>query len=210
MTWWFWWKTTSELIGKAGSSHKNGSVPIRLPKYLQKLVATLKTTSSLILNKKYNVANLKHYFQEESGDTSLTAIRSSNFWSGAPDEIVRMILLYVLQQSRDSIEKCETYNCIKSTCRKWSKIVEGKGPAFLPRVYIGTWQPIGKSCNGKILVTTRKLTSTFRKSSGLPSQISNCIGDKNVEVLLANLKTWKILLVHYDSDLLENQIQWIV
>ena len=176
MTWWFWWKTTSELIGKAGSSHKNGSVPIRLPKYLQKLVATLKTTSSLILNKKYNVANLKHYFQEESGDTSLTAIRSSNFWSGAPDEIVRMILLYVLQQSRDSIEKCETYNCIKSTCRKWSKIVEGKGPAFLPRVYIGTWQPIGKSCNGKILVTTRKVTSTFGKSSGLVFQLSNCIG----------------------------------
>ena len=86
-------KKPSKSIGKAGSSHKNGSVPIRLPKYLQKLVATLKTTSSLILNKKYNVANLKHYFQEESDDTSSTAIRSSNFWSDAPDEIIEMILL---------------------------------------------------------------------------------------------------------------------
>ena len=149
----------------------------------------MKTTSSLILNKKYNIANLKHYFQEESGDTSSTAIRSSNFWSDAPDEIVRMILLYALQQSRNSIEKSETCNSIKSTCRKWSKTAEGKGSAFLPRVYIDTWQPIGKSCNGKILVNTRKLTNTFGNSSGLASQISNCIGGKNVEVLLANLNT---------------------
>ena len=89
-----------------------------------------------------------------------------------------MILLYALQQSRNSIGKCETYNSIKSTCRKWSKIVEGKGSAFLPRVYIDTSQPIGKSCNGKILVSTRKLTSTFAKLSGLVSQLSNCIGDK--------------------------------
>ena len=151
------------MIGKAGSSHKNGSVPIRLPKYLQKLVATLKTTSSLILNKKYNVANLKHYFQEESDDTSSTAIRSSNFWSDAPDEIVEMILLYALQQSGNSVEKCKNYNSIISTCLKWLKIVKVKGPAFLPRVYIDTWQPIGKSCNDKILINTRKLTKHFQK-----------------------------------------------
>ena len=80
-----------------------------------------------------------------------------------------MILLYALQQSRNYIEKCETYNSIKPTCRKWSQIVEGKGPAFLPRVYIDTWQPIGKSCNGKILVSTQKLTSIFAKSSDLGS-----------------------------------------
>ena len=108
---------------------------------------------------------------KESDDTSSTAIRSSNFWSDAPDEIVEMILLYALQQSRNSIEKCETYNSIKSTCRKWSKIGEGKGPAILPKVYIDTWQPIGKSCNGKILVSTRKLTSTFGKSTSLASQL---------------------------------------
>ena len=130
----------------------------------------MKNISGLILNKKYNVANLKHYFQEESDDTSSTAIRSSNLWSDAPDEIVKMILLYALQPSRNS------YNSIKSSCQKWSKIVEGKGSAFLLRVYIDTWQTIGKSCNGKILVTTRKVTSTFGKSSGLASQLSNCIG----------------------------------
>ena len=45
-------------------------------------------------------------------------------------------------------------------------------------MYIDTWQPIGKSCNGKILVSRRKLTSAFGKSSGLASQLSNCIGDK--------------------------------
>ena len=49
---------------------------------------------------------------------------------------------------------------------------------LLLRVYIDTWQPKGKSCNGKTLVSTQKLTSTFGKSSGLASQLLNCIGDK--------------------------------
>ena len=57
-------------------------------------VVTLKNTSGLILNKKYSVANLKHYFQEESDDISSTAIRLSNFWSDALDKIVEMILFY--------------------------------------------------------------------------------------------------------------------
>ena len=91
-----------------------------------------KNTSGLILSKKCKVANIKHYFD----DTSSIAIRSSNFWNDAPDEIVEMILLYALQQSRDSIEQCETY---KLTCRKWSKSVEVKVPAFLPRAYTDTW-----------------------------------------------------------------------
>ena len=55
----------------------------------------MKNTSGLILNKKYNVANLKH-FQEESDDTLSIAILSLNFWSDVPDEIVEMILLYAL------------------------------------------------------------------------------------------------------------------
>ena len=115
-------------------------------------------------------------------------IRSSNFWSDAPDEIIEMILLYALQQSGNSVEKCENYNSIKSTCLKWLKNVEVKGPAFLPKVYIDTWQPIGKSCNDKILISRRKLASTFRKSSGLASQLSNYIGDKKWK------SSWLILI----------------
>ena len=69
--------------------------PYTVTKISEKGVVTLKNTSGLILNKKYNVANLKHYFQEESGDTSSTAIRSSNFWSDAPDEIVVVFFLYL-------------------------------------------------------------------------------------------------------------------
>ena len=45
---------------------------------------------------------------KESDDTSSTTIRSSNFWSDAPDEIAEMILLYALQKSKNSIEKCKT------------------------------------------------------------------------------------------------------
>ena len=51
----------------------------------------------LILTKKYNVSDLKHYVQEESDDTSSNAIRSSDFWSDPPGEIAKMILLYALQ-----------------------------------------------------------------------------------------------------------------
>ena len=162
-----------------GSSHKKWLGPYTVTKISEKGVATLKNNSGLILNKKYNVGNLKHFFHEESIDngTSPTVSPSSNFWSFIPDEIVKIILLHALQQSRNSVEKCETYNSIKSTCRKWSEIVEKRGIALLPKVYVDTRQPIGKSYNGKILVSTRKLTSTFRKLSGLASQ-PNCIDDK--------------------------------
>ena len=87
-----------------------------------------------------------------------------------------MILLYVVEQSENSVpgHKCETYASIKWMCRKWARIIEGKGPALLPKIYIDTWKPLGKPYN----VSTRKLTSTFGKSSGLASQLSNCIGDK--------------------------------
>ena len=61
---------------------------------------------------------------------------------------------------------------MKSTCQKWSRIVEEKGPEFLPRMDIDTWQLIGKSCNGKIFLGTRKLIST------LASQLSNFIAKK--------------------------------
>ena len=61
------------------------SGPYTVSKISEKGVVTLKNKSGLILNKKYNVANLKHYFQEESDDTPSTAIRSSNFWSDASD-----------------------------------------------------------------------------------------------------------------------------
>ena len=91
-----------------------------------------------------------------------------------------MILLYAVQQSDNSFHghKCETYASIKSTCRKWARITEGKGPALLPKIYIDTWKPLGKPYNEKIIASTQKLTRTFGKSSGLASQLSNCIGDK--------------------------------
>ena len=101
-------KNNKRIDRKGGKFSQKWLGSFTVTKIFEKGVVTLKNTSGLILNKKYNVANLKHYFQEESDDTSSTAIRSSNFWSDAPDEIVEMILLYALQQSRNSVEKCET------------------------------------------------------------------------------------------------------
>ena len=92
-----------------------------------------------------------------------------------------MNLLYAVQQSENSFPgyKCEVYASIKSACRKWAHTIEGKGPVLFLKIYIDTWKPPRKSYNRKIIVTTRKVTSTFGKSSGLASQLSNCIGNKN-------------------------------
>ena len=77
--------------------------------------------------------------------------------------MVEMTLLYAVKQSENSYprHKCETYPSIKSTSRKGALIIEGKVPALLPKIYIDTWKPLGKHYNGKLIVSTRKLTSTF-------------------------------------------------
>ena len=98
-------KNNKRIDWKGGKFSQKWLGPYTITKISEKGVVTLKNTSGLILNKKYNVANLRHYFQEESDDTSSTAIRSSNLWSDAPDETVKIILLYAFQQSRNSIEK---------------------------------------------------------------------------------------------------------
>ena len=81
---------------------------------------------------------LKHYIQGADDKSKSTSNEeSANFWNHAPDETVEMILLYAVQQSENSFPgpKCETYASIKSTCRKWARIIEGKGPALLPNIY---------------------------------------------------------------------------
>ena len=66
-----------------------------------------------------------------------------------------MILLDAVQQSENSFpgHKCDTYASIKSTCHKWARIIEGKGPTLLSNIYIDTWKPLGKPYNGKIIVS---------------------------------------------------------
>ena len=97
-------KNNKRTDWKGGKFSQKWLGPYTVTKISEKGVVTLETTSGLIHNKKYNLANLKNYFQDKSDDTSLTAIRSSNFWSDAPDKIVEMILLYALKQSRISNE----------------------------------------------------------------------------------------------------------
>ena len=144
-------------------------------------VATLKNASGVTPKNKYNIVQLKQYIQGADDKSKSTSNEEpANFWNHAPGEIVEMILLYALQQWENSVpgHKCETYASIKSTCRKWARIIDGKGPALLPKIYIDTWKPLGKPYNGKIILSTRKVTSTFGKSSGLVSQLLNSIGDK--------------------------------
>ena len=104
-------------------------------------VATLKKASGVTLKNKYNIAQLKHYIQGADDKSKSTSNEeSANFWNHAPDEIVEMILLYAVQQSENSLpgNKYETYTSIKSTCRKWAHITEGKGSALLPKINIDT------------------------------------------------------------------------
>ena len=103
--------------------------------------ATLKNASRLILKNKYNIVPLKHYIQGADNKSKSTSNEeSASFWNHAPDEIVKMILLYAVQQSENSFlgHKCETYASIKSTCRRWARIIEGKCPALLLKIYTDT------------------------------------------------------------------------
>ena len=174
-------KNNKQFDQKVGKFSQKWLGPYTVMNISAKGVATFKNASGMILKNKYNIVQLKHYIQRADGKSKSTSIEeSSDFWNHAPDEIVEMILLYAVQQSENSFlgHKCETYASIKSTCRKWARIIEGKGPALLLKTYIDTWKPLRNPYNKKIIVSTQKLTSTFGKSSGLASQLSNCIGDK--------------------------------
>ena len=63
-------KNNKRIDGKGGKFSQKCLGPYTVTKISQKGVVDLKNTSCLILNKKYNVANLKKYFQEEPDNTS--------------------------------------------------------------------------------------------------------------------------------------------
>ena len=142
-------------------------------------VSTLK--NEVTLKNKYNIVQNKRFIQGTDDKSKSTSNEESiNFWNHVPDEIVEMVLRYVVQQSENYFpgHMCGTYASIKLTCHKWASVIEEKGPVLLWKIYIDMWKPLGKPHNGKIIVSTRKLTSTFRKSAGLSSELSNCISDK--------------------------------
>ena len=129
-----------------------------------KEVANLKNVWGVTLKNKYNNVQLKRYIQGADGKSKSTLNKeSANFWNHAPDEIVEIILLYGVQQSDNSFpgHKWEIYAKIKSTRCRWSRIIQGEVPALLPKIYIDTWKPLGKLYNGKIIVSTQKLTQHF-------------------------------------------------
>ena len=132
-----------------------------------KRVATLKNALGVTLKNYCNIVQLKHYIQETDNKTKSTSNKkSANFCNHAPNKIVEMI--YAVQQSENYLSG-HKWNQIKLDCGKWTRTIEGK------YWYVETsWKP----CNGKIIVSTRKLTSIFGKSTGLVSKLSNCIGDK--------------------------------
>ena len=109
-------------------------------------VVTLKNASRVTFQNKCNIVQLKRYIQgADNKSKSTSKEESANFWNHAPDEIVEAVLLYAVQQSENSYpgHKRETYTSIKSTCRKWARIIEGKVPALLPKIYTDTWKPLG-------------------------------------------------------------------
>ena len=172
----------NNLIGSLRSFHKNRSVLTLLWISLtNELVATLKNASGVTLKNKYNIVQLKYYTPGADDKSKSTSNEEAgDFWNHAPDENVEMILLYVVQQTENSYSghRCDTYASIKSKCCKWAHIIEEKGLALLPKIYIDTWNPLRKPYNRKTIVSIKKLTSTFGKPSGLASQFSNCIDDK--------------------------------
>ena len=94
-------KNNNRIYRKGGKFSQKRLGPYTVTKISEKGVVTLKNTSSLILNKKYNVANI--IFKKNL--TTPHQLRFAFNFLITPDEIVEMILLYALQQSRNSIEK---------------------------------------------------------------------------------------------------------
>ena len=174
-------KNNKRFDRKGGKFSQKWLGPYTVMNMSDKGVATLKSTLGVTLKNKYNIVQLKHYIQGADDKSKSTSNEeSATFSNSASDEIVEIILLYAVKQSENSFpgHNCETYASLQSTYHKWACIIEGKGPALPPKIYIDMWKPVGKSYNGKVIVSTRKLTSIFGKSSGIANQLSNYIGHK--------------------------------
>ena len=138
-------KKNKRFDWKGGKFSQKWLRPYTVMNISGKGVGILKNASGVTLKNKYNIVWLKYYIQGVDNKSKSTSNEeSANFWNHAPDEIVEMVLLYVAQQSDNSFpkHKCETYASIKLTCRKWVRIIEGKGPALLTKIYIDTWKPL--------------------------------------------------------------------
>ena len=92
-------KNNKQFDRKGGKFLQKWLGPYTVKNISDKGVATLKNASGVTLKNKYNIVQLKHYIQ------------------GTEDAV---------QQSENSFpgHKCETYASIKSTYRKWARIIE--------------------------------------------------------------------------------------
>ena len=151
----------------AGSLHCN--------EYLWQRSCEFKNASGVALKNKYNICQLKHYIQGAIDKWRICKfLKSCTRRNCLDDFALRRATIGEFFPGH----KCETYVSIKPTRRKWARIIDGKSSALLPKIYIDTSKPLGNPYNEKTIVSTRKLTSIFRKSSGIASQLSDCISDK--------------------------------
>ena len=165
--------------GKSGKFTPKWIGPYTVIAISEKGATTLKNAAGHVLKTKYNVSQLKPYHEPEPSNK-----KESKFWDvDAPDEIIEIILVMAIKQSSHSFpdHKCETFNNMRQTCRRWARILQSKETQkALPRVYINTWEPLLSNIyNGKVLVSTSVLNHTFGESSGLAIQLRNKIGCQN-------------------------------
>ena len=116
-------------------------VPYTVMNISDKGVATLKDASRVTFQNKCNIVQRKHYIQgADNKSNSTSKEKFAHFWNHAPDEIVEVILLYAVQQSKNSYSghKREAYTSIESTCWKRARITERKVPASLLKIYTDT------------------------------------------------------------------------
>ena len=157
---------------KGGKFTQKWIGPYTVTNITEKGAATLKNSSGHILKTKYNVSQLRPYFELEIESPNGKDV--SKFWDAAPDEIIEKILFMVINQSSILGPKCETINNMRRTCQRWARILESEEvQKALPKLYIDTCKPFGDMYNGKILVSARKLNKIFGVSSGLAIQLSN-------------------------------------
>ena len=159
-------KNSKRFDRKGGKFSQKWFGPYTVINISDKGVGTLKTHREWLLRINTTLFNLNTTFNEQTTNQNQHQMQNLQiFGIMHQTTLLRWFFLYAMQQSENSFpgHKCKTYASIKSTCRKWARIIEAKGPALLLKIYIDTWKPLGKPYNENIIVNTPKLTSIFWK-----------------------------------------------
>ena len=185
-----WLKNQRRQERKGGKFSYKWTGPYTIEHITKKGLCTLKNERSTVLAKKFNVGLLKPYLdllavdpQDEEEphavppDEKPVSTQSdeciqtkANEWRHLPDEIVEMILVLAVQNSKEPVS---TFNHLSLTCSRFNTIIQKKSHHLLPILHIQfsekEYQKLSQY-NGKIKV--------IGEHSGVSIRISEVVNNR--------------------------------